>query len=235
MPQDEIPWRKNPLREVLRQDIEKGNIPEGMVLATAQKLRNEYGAMDKMLFRSRLAGMRKSVKGAKPKEKQKWNQKNPLRQQLHDDIAVGLIPPTTAAKQAWVYRDEYHETMEFPTFKSRFLSMVKIVTKKLERAKSDAEDLEHDLAIHARPTRTAKGEPVWNYHEAPDLLEIDIDDGWHKRLKTPEPLWLKQHQYQDFSLETFRGHYHQEIQTRKWRNQWVDGKKEYALVAAPSD
>ena len=148
-------------------------------------------------------------------------------------MAVGEIPPTMDAQTAWERRTAYKE-MEWGTWKSRFDGMQKIVDVKLALAKSDEEDLASDLALYDHPTHNAKGEPDWNYHEAPDLLEIDVDDGKHKKL-TPQELWHSRLQYQDFSLTTFRGHLHQEIQTRKWRSQWVDGKKDYALVNPPSD
>ena len=79
-----------------------------------------------------------------------------------------------------------------------------------------------------------RGEPEWVDHEARELLAIDMDNNLHKRM-APRELYMRRLQYQEFSLETFRGHIYQEEHTRKWKAQWVDGRKEYALVNPPSE
>ena len=233
----ELKWKDDPRRETLKQDVESGKIPLDMKPAAARETREEYLMMDPKTFRSRLRGMRKSVSGAPQKtkktKKERWKKKNQTRLMLHNDIAVGLLPATTDVRLAWVYREEYSQ-IEWNLWKGRWKSMCSIVTEKLTRAKSDADDYEHDRNIHPPPTHNARGEPEWNYHEAADLLEIDVDDGKHKD-RTPQQLYYSRRQYRDFSLETFRGHLHQELQTRKWRSQWVDGKKEYPLVDDPTD
>ena len=235
MEEVQVNWRKDPLREVLRGDVRSGRIPPTMWPRDARKIRPEYVAMDKKLFSQRLKGARIAVANEEQPQKtkkEKWGKNNKTRIQLHDDMAVGLIPPTMDAATARKKREAY-EAIEYTLWKSRFDGMRKIVDEKLARAKSDKEDLESDLALYIRPTHNARGEPDWNYHEAADLLEIDVDDGKHEN-KTPKELWHSRLQYQDFSLTTFRGHLHQEIQARKWRSQWVDGRKEYALVNPPS-
>lgn len=122
--------------------------------------------------------------------------------------------------------------MPLELFKSRLTGMRKIVSEGKERALQDLRDFEHDRLIHPFPLVNARGEPQWEGSEAQLLLEFGIDEGLHEEM-SPMDLYYSRLQYQDFALETFRGHIHQEVQTRKWRAQWVDGKKEYALVDEP--
>lgn len=234
----ESTWNQNPLRSMLFEDIRSKRITPEMKPAEAKTVRPEYFAMDKTLWASRLRGARNSIAnegdpGKQKKKKEKWNKKNPVRQLLHSDLANDVILQTATPEDAYKSRPIYMKTMDFKSFKSRFLSMVGIVAKKKERAKEDAEDLAHDLLLHPRPTHNARGEPEWNLHEAADLLIYDLDNGMYPD-NTPEAIYNSRLQYKDFTLSTFRGHMHQELHTRKWRDQWVDGRKEYALVNPPT-
>lgn len=47
-------------------------------------------------------------------------------------------------------------------------------------------------------------------------------------------IYFLQEEYQDFDLDVFRGHIYQMLHTHKWKAQWVDGKKEYAIVPEPT-
>lgn len=226
-------WKDDPLREVLKQDIVDEKIPPGMKPATAVKLRPEYEAMGHKLFSSRLSGMRKSLSAPPKKSKEeKWNQKNPARIQMKWDVAEGVISNAMDFTAAQGVRALYGK-MTAAQFKSRLTSMREIVATGQARAAVDAMNYFNDRLLHPRPKFKMDGEPVWMEHEAKDLLEIDMNDGKHKRM-APKELHESRLQYQDFTLDTFRGHIYQEIQTRKWREQWVEGKKQYALVPPPN-
>ena len=228
-----LKWNNDPLREQLKQDILTGFIPAAMTPAQAQAKRGEYELMGK-LFASRLTGMRKIVAkngGQEKKPKgQRWDKKNVIRQQLKNDLANGFIPAGTKAEDAWSTRGVYEEIQPLELWKSRYNSMVKMVKEGQEKALEDANDLFMDRMVHPRQKYNARGEPEWVEHEARDLLGMDMDEGLHKKMTKLE-LYNKRLQYQEFTLETFRGHVYQEEQTRKWRDQWMDGKKQYALVS----
>lgn len=228
-------WKSDPHRELLKNDILQGIITPEMKPVDACECRPEYKSMGKRLFASRLTGMRKSLavlKTSNGKKEDKWNKTNPIRTQLKDDLANEFIPTTMDAATAWHKRPEYKE-MELNLWKSRFNGMRKIVREGKERASSDAIDLSNDRKIHPRPQVNERGTPLWIGSDAEVLLGIDIDDGKHKEME-PKQLYESRQQYQDFTLQEFRRHIYQEEQTRKWRKQWVDGKKQYALVPKPN-
>ena len=64
----------------------------------------------------------------------------------------------------------------------------------------------------------------WDGSEAQQLLKLDIEMGRHKRLK-PELLWVTRPQYQEFKLEKFRGHIHQQLRSTRETNYWIVKKK----------
>lgn len=228
-----IKWRKDPLRETLKQDILKGKITPEMSNLEAAGTRPTYEKMGLKLFGPRLKGMRKSIANDKKKKPKppKWVKKNPARRQMRLDVSEEVIKPDTSYEVAQSFRALYKD-MDKDLFKSRLDSMRNIVTKKKEEAAKDSAALKQDRIARPRPEFDHNGQLLWVDHEARDLLEDDIDD---KALDvmSPRALWVSRVAYQDFPFETFYGHVKQELQTRKWRNQWVDGKKHYAVVPQP--
>lgn len=232
-----VKWQNDPLRKILKEDCISGFIPPDMKPAEAQSKRPEYKNMGK-LFASRLRGMRTSITNTASDQKDKgtrWVEKNPVRQQMRQDIVTGCIPDSMDVATAWKLRDEYEE-MDVATFKSRLEGMRKIVGEAKAKASADAHDLAQDRVLRPRPEFNARGEVQWVVSEAKTLLEMDFEDGKFDEM-TPKELWQSRPTVYPRDcpiLKVFRGHMHQIIKTAKWRKQWVDGKKEYALVPPPS-
>ena len=226
-------WKKNPLREVLKQDILDDIIPKGMEAIDAMHVRPEYVAMGLKVFTPRLAGMRKTLKNELQKA-ERWGKQNVVRCQLKDDIVNELIPFDMPAETAWRCRAIY-ENMDKDLFISRLKGMRDIVKAAKEKTERDDMALVHDRQYFPKQKFDLKGSPNWSEHPASFLLDVDLDDGVHLfESFTSKSLWELREEYQDFDLEVFRGHIYQNLHTRKWRAQWVDGQKEYALVPQPN-
>ena len=223
-------WIKDPLRDILKKDIKEGRITPSMKPAEAAKVRPEWEEMGKA-FASRLAGMRNIVATEKPPKSPRWDKKNPARHQMKWDVADGIITEDMADEDAQRVRKLY-EYMDPAKFKSRLQGMRKAVLEARKRASEDEAALLKDRLLFPRPTHNHRGEPQWADHEASTLLEIDVSNNAHEG-KQPIEVWDSRVQYKQFTLETFRGHLYQEIHTQKWRLQWVDGKKHYAIVPEP--
>ena len=198
-------------------------------------------------FGARLSGMRKIVEKEKAKANTspKWNKKNPVRQQMQDDVVEGSGKAETSIEGAigipfdmhWrlakQLRKEYQEMGE-KNFRSRLSAMHTLVNKKLDLALEDAKALANDRLLYPRPEKNFRGDKQWIDSDAKTLLEIDVEDGVHK-LMSPKALYQSRQQYQDAcSLQVFRGHIYQEAQMVKWRAQWVGKRKEYAIVDPPT-
>ena len=66
---------------------------------------------------------------------------------------------------------------------------------------------------------TDRGEPFWYKHPAKNLLEEDVKSGLAYELKQ-ELLWKHPHEYQAFTLHTFRKHIHQEKEKQQADPYW---------------
>ena len=236
MPKKKGDWQKDPLREVLRQDILDGRIKAEMSTDEAAQVREEWKQMHKeKKFTARLAGMQKTL--SKPPKPPAWNKKNPVWRLMWKDCVDDILPDGMTPKElkhAWEEGRNEYQAMKYSLFKSRFNSMHEQVMEAKDRAATDAFDLFLNQQKRPLPTHNHRGEPEWVDHEAKLLLEIDMDLGEHLKM-TKQELWLSRLQYQDFLLSTFRGHVYQEEHTRKWAAQWTDKKKEYALVDDPNE
>ena len=222
------------MREVLKKDVQSGLIQPHWNTKLAIQLRPEYQAMGSK-FGARLAGMRKSVTTELENAKKRllvWDDNNPIREQLKQDIIQDVIANDMEDEAAWRTRDEY-QTMSLDKWKDRLKGMRKIVRAKLDAATDDAMALLADREEYPQTDINLMGKKEWRESEAEICLEFDIDNGLDKSM-TPEALWNLREQYQEFELHVFRGHIYQAQHTQKWRNQWVDGKKEYALVPEPT-
>eukprot|EP00977_Amphora_coffeiformis_P014192 scaffold3912_cov136-Amphora_coffeaeformis.AAC.6 len=246
MTDNNVAWRKDPLRDLLKDDLIHGKIPPNMKAAEAQLIREEYVKMEG-LFAGRLKGMR-SIIGREAESKSKeprWDKKNPVYQQMKDDVDAGSglteveipgsipIPDSMGWAVAHELRPEYKDMSE-ASFKSRLVGMQKIVKKAVTRAQEDAEALARDRKRHPRPKYNHRGEVQWVDSDAKLLLAAEIDAGKHLEMK-PAELHASSELYKQQCplLSMFCRHIDQELQTRKWREQWTDGKKEYAIVTPP--
>lgn len=226
-----LSWKKDPRRETLKTDILEGRITPEMKPAQAAEINPLYKEMGKV-FNTRLSGMRKILaQPEKEPKKDKWRHKNPARIQMKWDVAEGIITADMDFATAKTKRALYGK-MTDDQFKSRLVGMRKIVEKALERAAEDEAALEADLILRPRKTTNHRGEPEWHSSDAKSLLRTDMDAKLHEKM-SPMELWETRDEYKKFWLSTFRGHIYQEVQTRKWRDQWVDGKKDYTIVPEP--
>lgn len=212
---------------MLKQDVLEDIIPDGMEAIDAMHMRQEYREMGIKVFTPRLAGMRKSIKNQVNKA-ERWGKKNLVRRQLKAHIANGTIPSDMSQEDAWKCCAIY-EAIDKDLFFSRLKSMREIVKEAKERAKRDADALVHDRGIHPKQKYDLRGNFNWSEHPARFLLDVDLEDDETKEMM-PLQLYFSREEYQDFDLDVFRGHIYQILHTRKWREQWVNGKKEYALV-----
>jgi hypothetical protein len=72
----------------------------------------------------------------------------------------------------------------------------------------------HDKAIMTNARKNERRtSPLLIESLAPVLLKRDIDEGPHNHL-TPAELHASQAEYQEFSLDVFRNHIYQEVDTR---------------------
>lgn len=114
----------------------------------------------------------------------------------------------------YLYRPEFAE-YEYRLFRTNQLQLRKNLKDKDDRAAAESAALAHDRRIHPKPTHNHRGEPRWEGSEAEQLLQFDVDEGKHESMK-PQELYHSRKEYQNYTLDVFRGHIYQEEKRRKF-------------------
>jgi len=118
-------------------------------------------------------------------------------------------------QQAYMQRPEFTE-VEYECFRHNLNAIRNAIKKEKSRAVSETASLLHDLSIHPRKEHNHRGEPRWDGSEAQRLLRLDMDAKKHKTM-TPSMLYNTRKEYtENYPLEVFRKHIHQEEQRRKY-------------------
>lgn len=97
----------------------------------------------------------------------------------------------------------------FNDFKKYHTNMVKLTDVRRKQLQRDVEIFREHMILFPRDTLTSRNKLFWDTHPANNLLEVDTTSGRAKELK-PKALWESREEYQDFSLDDFRGHIYQE-------------------------
>lgn len=149
-----------------------------------------------------------------------WDEFHPARILLYNAIKNGEIPEDMKPKDVFM---KYCHTAAFNTwgmeynanFGNRLHGLRDIVGLLKERKVEDASHFKAYREIHPRPATDRKGVPFWDGSQAQVMLNIDMDAGKHLT-KKPWELWKSRELYKQWDKEVFRGHIHQEKDTRKY-------------------
>mmetsp|Transcript_28817 Transcript_28817/g.80491 ORF Transcript_28817/g.80491 Transcript_28817/m.80491 type:complete len:150 (+) Transcript_28817:3-452(+) len=115
--------------------------------------------------------------------------------------------------------EEYHEFRDVPynRFRDNFASLKRRVRNFKQHAAEHETMMLHDLLIYDLAEDT---DGCWDGSDAQRLLERDIKKKRHLKYK-PQILWLRKDAYQEFSLQTFRGHIHQILRRDRETPYWT--------------
>ena len=172
-------------------------------------------------------------KKKKKKKKKKW-QGSKAKQILHDALAKGEDEKgnkvSVRSGKGQYPRDIYKLFKDLPEFQESDFGNQKLFGDRLRRlresviekkclAAKDLSALKNSLEIHPIPNKRMFVDVALPY------LRVDMDNGLHLTTK-PRELHKTRPEYQEFELDTFRKHIHQEVYTRKAAIQykWKKGK-----------
>jgi hypothetical protein len=160
----------------------------------------------------------------KDADKESWRD-HPLRAFLEAELLNYNIPldandmgPTEVWETYYDREDAAHlfDGMVFgKEFKRRLATLRTQVRASLDRAAED--QLAFDVHRRNFPYQPfdAQGHRNWHGSRAEELLEEDLAEGLYPDMK-PSELYATRAEYQEFTLDVFRGHIHQCIQTAKY-------------------
>jgi hypothetical protein len=108
----------------------------------------------------------------------------------------------------------------YKKFPPRLRAMQKQHLMKGGRAADEHAALIHDRINFPRPSHNHRGEPQWHGSDAERLLKFDVAAKNHE-IMTPRQLYGTRISYQEYPLEVFRKHIHQEVRLLKLRSQYA--------------
>ena len=147
------------------------------------------------------------------KEKIHWAIAKPI---LMKDYLDGIVTDSMKPKDVWMMKEVFRE-VKYENFRNNFARMKKTIREHKSRAVIDEAGFRHDMELYELAKDT---EGCWDGSEAQQLLAIDMVRGRHTSMK-PKLLWSQRPEYQQFSLEKFRGHIHQELRSQRETNYWI--------------
>ena len=149
-----------------------------------------------------------------PRAPTKWQIAKPL---LERDYLDGTVTDSMKRMQVWKSRPEY-EACNINSFGTNFLLIKKKAKEMKRRAVIDAAALCYDRFLYP-----ITSENRWDGSAAQRFLKQDIELGFYEYF-TPMDLWLSREEYQEYDINIFRPHVHQEIRSKLETNYWLSKK-----------
>jgi hypothetical protein len=123
-------------------------------------------------------------------------------------------------KEAYNLRPIFSQYGGYKNFPSRLRSARNQEIAKINRNASDEQAFAHDRNLFPIVACNARGLLRWGGSNAENLLRQDISNGRHYNL-SPKELHNSREEYQNFPLDRFRDHIHQEVRRRKFLAQYA--------------
>ena len=157
------------------------------------------------------------------KEPTKWEIAKPILEKAYLD---GEVTDDMKRSVVWGMKPEF-KAVPINNFGTNWNLMKKNISSLKRRAAEDAADLKHDRDIFP-----IQEEGRWDGSEAQALLKMDVKDDFHLHF-SPVELWSSRSEYQEFPIEIFSPHVHQEKRAKLESNYWLvkKWKKSKKLVA----
>jgi hypothetical protein len=148
---------------------------------------------------------------AEPEEPEPWKTSK-AKKILSSLILDGTVTAESDTDVVYNSQEEFQQ-YNIRSFKTNLRNLIAGLKLKEERAFFDNAAIEHHLLHFPRPQLTNRNYPFWDTSSAMTLLAEDINEGLHQQM-TPSQLRNTQPEYQEFPLDVFRRHIHQEKRRR---------------------
>jgi hypothetical protein len=216
--QETNPWYK--AKEIILDEYKNGKISDEMDAAQVYAMEAHKDSFQDVLwsrFRANFTRLKKE--GFKQKEKKKTNAWQIAKPILHKYYVTGKITDDMSMDQIHAM-DEFKQ-VDKGRLKDNFNRLKKRIKKDQGRADDDLAGYLNDMTIHTL-AKDIEGE--WHGSKAEKLLREDVENLLHETMR-PKYLRLSREEYEQFDLDTFRGHIYQETRRRKESNYWLVKKR----------
>jgi len=158
------------------------------------------------------------------------------KQIVLDDLEAGVISldETDSAEALFYGMYQYTpefiaEKVQFKQFKERLAGHREQLKHKLEAPAWERAALEHDRLKRPKKTHNDRGEKIFYWSKAMQLLKKDIEAKKHHEM-TPSQLKASRPEYRDFTLAKFDGRIRQAIRKERLIN-WKNDKRQEEIDA----
>ena len=197
------PWKDSLAKNLLRQDIESGDVSEDMAAKEVYNSRPEYRVYPYYNFATNLTSLRKTLANdSRPHPPEKWI-KSKAKQVLREDIISGLVTPDMDTRTVYNMRDGLYHPYQFQNFITNLKNLRYAIELDYDRASEDAGFYGHDVAIvHSQGIRKEADYLPWHRDPAAHLLVKDVAEGKNKTMK-PKEFRATRPEYQALPLKQF--------------------------------
>ena len=149
---------------------------------------------------------------SRPDKGEKWADSK-SKALLRSELLSGIITPDMEPQAAFDLHPEEHSKWNYNNWTSNLQTLWAAINRDRGRMQQDAVSYGHDLAI-VKSMRKPTDRIPWHRSPAFWLLKQDVDEGKHKDMK-PKELYMTRPEYHTaFTLEEFRKHIYQEVNSR---------------------
>lgn len=156
------------------------------------------------------------------------SKKHPTKSLLHHELKMGRIPldpDKMSEDEVFDYHPEFGKT-DRSKWSGRVKAARKLVSDKVEDAKTDKALLEHDRGLHPKKAFSqTTGKVRYEGSEIQRLLKKDVADGKHTQMK-PAELQDTRPEYKQLDLKTFRDNLYYERDLPRFKNYTKEKAKE---------
>jgi len=162
-------------------------------------------------------------KGPKSKKVTKWQDSK-----AKSLLRSLLIDPSSGIHKKHI-KDIYASRLIFQDYPfDRFQANHKTLTATIEESRllavQETDAFEREQALFPRNKLTSRGYPFWHLHDAKELLEQDVKSGVANEHK-PSALRILRAEYQEFPIQVFCAHVHQEKRKQREKTYWQQASR----------
>ena len=138
------------------------------------------------------------------------------------DLKRALLNPTSSIHKMSIEEVLNSDTRfkEYPNFAKYYRDLQELVTAEKQQVKQDDAAAEEYVRKYARSRFNERGYPYWDTHSAKPLLEVDVANNMHEKMK-PEQLQKTRGAYMEFPKSVFATRVYNEIAKQKGAQFWA--------------
>ncbi len=150
--------------------------------------------------------------------------------QAKKDLKRALLDPTSPIHNMSIEAicDSDKRYKQYPNFKQYYKDLKEKVEAEKIQVKDDDSAAKRYLENFPTPYLNERGYPNWRGHPAKALLEVDVANELHKKMK-PQELCATQNEYKEFPVNVFGKRVQKEADKQRTATFWADKRNKEGM------